>query len=287
MKFLKKFSFERIGDRDFPLRVVRMSTQDVTWMHYHEFTELVIVYGGKGLHSVNGSSPVELERGNVFVIPQGAYHQYLNDGLSLLNIIFETSLLPLPLLDVYAMPYFNAVFKGDAKNIGIFKIEEDELEEVLSHVGKLEAELKDCPPGCQFMATALFMQIIMSLARFIGGKLENRRSLNIGISRAIEYLHKHFKEKVSMEKLAENTGMSTRTLHRHFKRINGSSPKEYLIKLRLNHACDLLNNSQLGIEEIAETSGFEDNNYFSRQFRKSTGLSPREFREISGRGVKA
>jgi len=273
------FSFEtKIRNRDFPLKIVRMAPQNATDMHCHEFTELVIVYDGNGSHVIGDDAPAELIRGNVFVIPQGVYHRYMNGDLSLLNVIFETDLLPLPLLDVYAMPYFNVIFKGSAEKFEIFKIAEDELEEVLPLIGKLEIELADRPPGCQFMATALFMQIIMYLARVVGEKLENTRSHHISISRMIEYLHKHFKEKVSIEKLAENTGMSMRSMLRHFKRINGASPKEYLIKLRINHACELLDGTRLGIEEIALSSGFNDSNYFSREFRKATGSTPSKFR---------
>ena len=255
-----------------------MVPQDATGMHCHEFTELVIVYEGKGLHAIGDNPAAELVRGNVFVIPKGVYHEYRQEGISLLNIIFETDLLPLPLLDVYAMPYFSMIFKGRAENPEIFKITEEELAEVLALAGKLEIELDEHQPGCQFMATALFMQIIMYLARTIGGKVENTRSPHIGISRTIEYLHKHFTEKVSIEKLAGNAGLSMSSLLRHFKRINGASPKEYLIELRINYACELLDTTRLSIDEIAFSAGFNDSNYFSREFRKATGATPSKYR---------
>ena len=140
--------------------------------------------------------------------------------------------------------------------------------------GKLEIELGDCRPGCQFVATALFMLITMYLARVIGGRAENTRSPHIGISRTIEYLHKHFTEKVPVEKLASIAGMSIRSLLRHFKEINGSSPKEYLIGLRINYACEMLENTRFSISEIALKSGFNDSNYFSREFRQVTGTTP-------------
>ena len=68
------------------------------------------------------------------------------------------------------------------------------------------------------------------------------------------------------------------SLLRHFKQINGSSPKEYLIGLRINYACELLDSTQLSIGEIAFKSGFNDSNYFTRQFRRVTGRSPRDYR---------
>lgn len=285
MALKRTFSFEtRIRNRDFPLKIVRMAPQNATGMHCHEFTELVIAYDGKGLHAIGDDPPTELASGNVFVIPKGVYHQYLEGSISLVNIIFETDLLPLPLLDVYAMPYFNMIFKGRTEKTDIFKLNEDELKEVLALTGKLEIELDEHQPGCQFAATALFMQIMIYLARTIGGKTENTRSPHIGISRTIEYLHKHFTEKVSIEKLAGNAGLSMSSLLRHFKRINGSSPKEYLIELRINYACELLDSTRLSIDEIAFSAGFNDSNYFSREFRKATGETPSKYR--SGRQKK-
>ncbi len=279
MAIKRTFNFEsNIRSRDFPLRIRRMAPQNASHLHCHEFTELVIIYDGKGLHAIGDNPPAELSRGNVFVIPKGVYHQYLQEGVSLVNILFDTDLLPLPLLDVYAMPYFNMIFKGRAENPEIFKLTGEELEEVLTLTGKLEIELGEHQSGCQFMATALFMQIIMYLARSVGGKVENTRSPHIGISRTIEYMHKHFTEKVSIEKLAETAGMSTRSLLRHFKRINGASPKEYLIELRINYACELLDNHRLSIDEIAFNSGFSDSSHFSKELKKMTGVTPSKYR---------
>jgi len=279
MVFKRTFAFEKhIKSRDFPLKIVQMASQNATDMHCHEFTELVIVYDGKGLHAIGDNPPAELMRGNIFVIPKGVYHQYLEDDISLLNIIFDTDLLPMPLLDVYAMPYFNMIFKGRATPHDIFKLTGDELKKVILLSGELKIELDEQQPGCQFMATALFMQIIMYLSRTIGGKVENTRSPHIGISRTIEHMHKHFIEKISVKKLADAAGMSTRSLLRHFKRINGSSPKEYLIELRINYACELLDTTRLSIDEIAFSTGFNDSSYFSREFRKATGATPSKYR---------
>ena len=83
---------------------------------------------------------------------------------------------------------------------------------------------------------------------------------------------------IGMRKTRRHCGMSMRSLLRHFKEINGSSPKEYLIGLRINYACELLDSTQLSIGEIAFKSGFNDSNYFSREFGKRTGTTPSKFR---------
>ncbi len=279
MVFKTTFSFDsRINNRDFPLRVHRMLSQGETSLHCHEFTELVIVHGGKGPHCVGEDQPRELVRGNVFIIPKGAYHKYHAGDLSLVNILFETDLLPMPLLDIHAIPYFNMIFKGSLEAPEILIITDDELQEVLSLVEKLDAEITERSPGCQFAATALFMQLVIYLARKIGARKVNTSSKSVSISQVIEHIHRHFKEKISIPELASRAGMSMSSLLRHFKRINGSSPKEYILGLRVNYACELLGHTSSNISQIAFQAGFVDSNYFSREFRRMTGKTPSEYR---------
>jgi transcriptional regulator GlxA family with amidase domain len=122
------------------------------------------------------------------------------------------------------------------------------------------------------------MLIVMYLARATGGKSENSCPPHVHISRIIEYMHKHFNERISIEKLADNAGMSMSSLLRHFKRITGSSPKEYQARLRINYACELLDNTRLSMDEIAFNAGFHDGSHFSNELKKLTGVSPSKYR---------
>jgi AraC family L-rhamnose operon transcriptional activator RhaR/AraC family L-rhamnose operon regulatory protein RhaS len=156
----------------------------------------------------------------------------------------------------------------------------------LQLVNSLESILLAEDTGYRFMTIAIFMQIIYLVSKSVGSSLETIKAPSISMGRAIGYLHRHFAEtNVSIETLAKELNMSMSSLLRHFRRQNGCSPKEYLLKLRIHCACNMLQESNFGISEIAMRSGFDDSNYFSRQFRKVTGLSPREFRKISTRIV--
>jgi len=65
---------------------------------------------------------------------------------------------------------------------------------------------------------------------------------------------------------------------RSFKEITGFSPTQYIIRLRLEKACHLLSTTTLPVTEIAFHVGFDDSNYFARQFHNVIGLSPSHYR---------
>ena len=68
-------------------------------------------------------------------------------------------------------------------------------------------------------------------------------------------------------------------LMRVFRKATGQTPIEYLVRLRIQRAMDMLRNTDLTVTEIALEVGFNDSNYFTRQFRRILGESPRSFRQ--------
>ena len=95
---------------------------------------------------------------------------------------------------------------------------------------------------------------------------------------AIRYIEENFlKEKISIEFLAENCGISTSYLKKLFVKKFGISPIKYIIQLKINHACDLLHSKLYTISQIAEICGYDNIYYFSRQFKEYTGITPTEF----------
>lgn len=80
------------------------------------------------------------------------------------------------------------------------------------------------------------------------------------------------------EYAAECNISKSRFLHL-FKESTGTSPQNYIISIRIKKACELLENTDLSILKVAEQVGICDQNYFSRLFKKHTGISPTEYRK--------
>lgn len=92
------------------------------------------------------------------------------------------------------------------------------------------------------------------------------------------WLHNNMMKAVTISKLARQFGMSPRNFSRRFKAAAGKTPVQYLHQLRLNTARELLQSSNLSIAEIAEKAGFQDASHFSRLFRRTLSISPRDYR---------
>lgn len=94
----------------------------------------------------------------------------------------------------------------------------------------------------------------------------------------IDYIKRHLSEKISVDTLARECCMSRSAFFNAFKQQFLISPLEYILRERIRLAKVLLENSQQNITEICYQSGFNNLNYFIRQFKKQEGISPSLFR---------
>lgn len=94
------------------------------------------------------------------------------------------------------------------------------------------------------------------------------------IARAVEHIRQHFRQKITVESLAELTHLSTRQLHRRFVDAFGMSPQAVVMKLRIQAACEQLSHPDAQLAEIAQAVGFFDQSSFTRHFHKHMGVTP-------------
>jgi AraC-like DNA-binding protein/DNA-binding response OmpR family regulator len=99
------------------------------------------------------------------------------------------------------------------------------------------------------------------------------------VKRAVAYLHQNFTHSLARWEIAEAVGVSEDYLSRVFGRELGLSPWDYLNRYRVLQAKTLLHHTQDSIGAVARQVGFKDPAYFSRVFRKQTGLPPQAFRD--------
>ena len=133
-------------------------------------------------------------------------------------------------------------------------------------------------PGYHFKAMSVFYKILEKLLTPIDA--ENRNYSYRSILPAIERIERRFKEPdLHIADLCRMVNLSDTQFRRHFVAVFGVSPVRYLLKLRMEHAAELLHSSTMSIEEIAHDSGFNDSKHFSTVFKSFYKTSPLKYRK--------
>lgn len=282
-------SVEKFKYSDFssglPLSVVRCLQQRPREAHTHEFHEIVIVTHGVGIHvSKYESWPVQT--GDVLVIggSQAHYYDDVRD-LSLVNVLFQPRLIDLDVHDIGNLSGFQVLFglhdlRARHEFRSRFRLKPKDLSIVLTYIEGLEHELGADHPAREYFAYAYFRLIVGLLSRLYSQQESFDAYAVMRLAKVINHMEENFASSHNMTELAKIAGMTERSLQRTFRQATGNSPHSYLLQLRINRAAERLRNSDKQITEIAFDVGFNDSNYFTRQFKKRMGSTPLEYRNI-------
>jgi PAS domain S-box-containing protein len=96
----------------------------------------------------------------------------------------------------------------------------------------------------------------------------------LAIDRAVSWVREHFREKITVAQLADHVHLSERQLHRRFIETFGISPQAFILKVRLQAACELLQRGDHRVNEVAREAGFSDQSAFGLRFRQHMGITP-------------
>lgn len=270
-------------DESFPLAVLRLENHGDLGLHQHEFHELVIIMTGHGRHLTNSES-YPIDAGDVFLIRGNMTHGYSQtENMTLVNVLFEPRRLGLPLNLLRDLPGFHALFRVEPRlrNKDLSRerlhLNEEEQTEAAGLLLQLQQELEQRPPGFKFMAFAHLMRLTGFLSRCYAHepRIQNRMIMRLG--KVMSHIEQNYCEPITINRLTRIAAMSESTLSRAFHRMLGRSPIEQVIRVRVLRASELLAQGER-VTEAAFACGFNDSNYFSRQFRRIMRQTPRAFR---------
>jgi AraC-like DNA-binding protein len=126
----------------------------------------------------------------------------------------------------------------------------------------------------------LLQSLMVSLARLFESdvnSIESDENLDV-ISVAMEYVAKHFQEKITISTLAELCHLSETHFRRIFSQTMNISPQAYINRIRIEAVCKLLHTTNKPISEIAIKCGFITPSTLNRNFKEITGMTPVLFR---------
>lgn len=114
--------------------------------------------------------------------------------------------------------------------------------------------------------------------------LRTRRTTRVPyiIHSAIAYIEKHYTESISLEDIADHVGLTPQYFSTYFKEEMNCNLIDYIARLRIEKAKEIIRNSQMSVQEICFIVGYHDPNYFSRIFKKYVGVTPTKYKKEFG-----
>ncbi|WP_427108946.1 helix-turn-helix domain-containing protein [Lysinibacillus xylanilyticus] len=128
-----------------------------------------------------------------------------------------------------------------------------------------------------FKAKTLFMNLLE--ATLVSAKVKVLDTASDQMEQALQYIHENYATQLSVSKIAEEFGVERRRFAYLFEQHTGMNPSVYLTEYRIRRAKELLKFDDSPVAEIAECVGYADCFYFSRVFKKYTGMSPTIYRK--------
>ncbi|MDY4670421.1 MAG: AraC family transcriptional regulator [Oliverpabstia sp.] len=247
--------------------------------HCHDFIEIVIILKGKGHFLINGTD-IPITEGNVLLLNPGTYHK----SIPLPSHTLTECYLAFTDVEFINTPKnFFPLFHGQ-KILG--KLPEKAKKEIFQLCSAMNQESQSRNTGRYFMLKAYLIQVLCLLLRFdqqeelsdehhMKGYEFKSPNKTYVVQQIMKYMESHYREKISLDQIAENMYLSPFYISKLFKSETGDTPINYLISLRMEKAKELLDrNPSLSIQEAAAQVGYEDAYHFSKLFKKYFGLSP-------------
>ncbi len=226
-----------------------------------DFHDLTYIYNGCATYLINGIE-YKLQQGDFIYIPAGNVRE-----------AFTSTNEP---VQSYAANFRLHVLGEDDNNISLpfdNVIKTGLSGEYISLYSELEHIWVEKACNYKMRARAVFMLILDKLiCRVTSGLLtlnEDPRLFNIK-----QYILQNFMHKIEISELAKLAGLNAVYLGAYFKQTNGCTIKQYINRIRINNAENLLSAGGYSVSEAAMRSGFDDLFYFSKVYRNYKGYAP-------------
>lgn len=108
---------------------------------------------------------------------------------------------------------------------------------------------------------------------------DNYEKPKTSLSKSVSYINNSYTSQIKITELAKMEGMSMTRYNLRFKEQFGIPPTKYIINLRVNMAKELLCSSSLTLNQIGDTCGYGDYNFFAKVFKSAVGVSPKKYRQ--------
>jgi AraC-like DNA-binding protein/quercetin dioxygenase-like cupin family protein len=238
---------------------------------------LIWVLGGKGFGKTQGSR-VEVTSGQLLSFTPGNSHAYGSDAdnpWEIMWVHFGGKL---------AGHYVRAIreFGNPVTFLGLDTVIRDQFDDLMATSMSLKHVHYDVPENQDILTGQMLAALLGRIIHRLGGNAQSNPSLQqdqLEITKLRRYIHHHLTLPMTLESLADQNHLSVTHFSRLFREHFGTSPMHYIIQQRMARAATLLSETSSPIKQIGNAVGYEDAYYFSRLFKRITGMTPSDYRQ--------
>jgi AraC-like DNA-binding protein len=251
--------------------------------HYHPEIEIVLILEGTGKKFI-GSSITDFEAGDLCMIGTYLPHYYKSDEEYYQNqeirsrslvMHFNFEFLGEKIWETPEGQNIKSLLERSKRGIQFSKNVAKSLEEKF----KVLFDLKGMPRLTMFLEILEFLSISTEKDYLSVDAIQIRNEVDSDrIKKVLEHVNINFMNTIRLEEVAELANMSESAFSRYFKKRTRKTFSNFLIDIRIEYACKMLQNDKLSIAQIALDSGFYNLSNFNRQFKVSKKITPLAYR---------
>lgn len=221
--------------------------------------DLTYIVGGRAEYLVNGV-PHMVKTGDLIYIPKGCMRS---------AVTFEDDLM-----EGYCLNFQLKNLQGQDVELPFPRISNIGIQQdIISLFNDLNNDYYRREPGYRMKLRGWLQFILHRYIELIVFK-NNTNTYDDRIEKVLRYITKHYSEDLSIQELSKKFGLSQSYFGTLFTQTTSMSFRQYLMKVRLNVAEDMLLSGEYSVSAVAEVCGFTDVFYFSKVFKASRGRSP-------------
>ena len=264
-----------------PFGIIGKQHQNNVLQHAHNHLFQVFLVHKGPTHFLFNTQTIEIDQPTIITVPKntehGFEHQTDVDGwiISLSDTVLER------------MIFREAEVVSSLEDVQIISVENEELltKEIEHTIQKCVLEYNDNKSGRLLMLEYLVGQLVVQLYRLPQNQKKKLNktdhSSKIYFRKFTQSIKESTNYKKTIDEYAGELGITAGHLNKICQSVASQSPKEVIMKYFITEAQLLLTDVTLTISEVAYKLNFDDKSYFSRIFKKKTGLTPAEFRKLT------
>jgi AraC-like DNA-binding protein/mannose-6-phosphate isomerase-like protein (cupin superfamily) len=253
---------------------------------YHDHLEITYIFEGRGTFTIEDKK-YDAHTDDIFIIGNTEFHRLeAHDTIKLktVSLYFLPEFVYSVGQNSFDFDYLRLFFDHSSEFKNKIAANEFDSKAVLRLMEKIDREKYEKKDFYQLAVKNHLTEILLLLVRHYGKfssdliKYTTRHHEIQRLKNAFSILQNEYQGRISLNHVAEAACMSPSYFCKFFKKVTGNTLTDYVLRLRIDKAKELLLKGELNITEVAYKSGFESHSYFDRIFRRFTKLSPQNYR---------